>query len=109
MAGLIRRVFLRQMFPLRSSTEHPEDAFEDTAVILARAATGLNAGDWGDKRRDDAPLLVGEMHGRALGPRSCPYCTASILRLVLVYLILARFNKSNAVVIFRVGELKFPN
>ena len=83
MAGLIRRVFLRQMFPLRSSTEHPEDAFEDTAVILARAATGLNAGDWGDKRRDDAPLLVGEMHGRALGPRSCPYCTASILRLVL--------------------------
>ena len=63
MTGLVRRVFAGQILPLRSGLEHPENAFEDTSIILARATAGLHALQGRDKRRDDRPLRVGDEHG----------------------------------------------
>lgn len=62
MTGLIRRVFPGQILPMRTGLEHPQDAFEDAAVVLAGTTTSLQTMNWCDKRRDDFPLQVGDEH-----------------------------------------------
>ncbi len=66
MAGLIWRVFLWHILPLGTRPQHPQDAFKDAAVVLTGTAAGLLTLDGSDERRDDAPLIVGEMHGMSV-------------------------------------------
>ncbi len=62
MAGLVRRIVLRQILPMRTGLEHPQDAFEDAAIVLTRAAAGFKALQRRNKGCDNIPLRVGDEH-----------------------------------------------
>lgn len=63
MAGLIRRITVRQVCPLGSGAQDPEHTVPDLAQILPRAATTILAPPvLRQQRRDQLPLGVREIH-----------------------------------------------
>jgi hypothetical protein len=63
MAGLIRGIPPRQVFPGRAGAQHPENAVEHIAGIAPRAATAIAAdAGLGEEWFENGPLLVGQIH-----------------------------------------------
>jgi hypothetical protein len=63
MSGLVGRVPPRQVVPRRAGSQDPEDRVQDIARVTPRAATTIGAHPrlW-QKRFDDGPLLLGQIH-----------------------------------------------
>ena len=77
MAGLVRRVLLRQIPPLSARPERPENTFKDTTVVLAGTAAGLKARDRRNKRGNNCPLRIGDEHWGEIRPLLLP-CSVSV-------------------------------
>ena len=62
-AGLIRWIAWRQIFPRCPRTEHPQGAVENVSRVTPRAAPAIRT-DLGfrNERFDELPLLFGEVH-----------------------------------------------
>lgn len=76
MAGLVRWIPARQILPGRSSPHNPENPLQDIPWVSPRATAAFAANLLRrEKRGDDLPLFLGEIHGsarsRTLG--SCPF------------------------------------
>ena len=55
--GCVRPVSLRQIAPRRARAQHPEDAVENTPVVLRFGASPVGR----QERLDNAPLEVGQV------------------------------------------------
>lgn len=55
--GRVRPVSLRQIAPRRASAQHPEDAVENTPIVLRFGASPVR---W-QQRLDDAPLEIAQV------------------------------------------------
>lgn len=63
MAGLIRRIAVRQVVPGRACSEDPQYRFEDRPRRHLRTPATIGATfRYGEMRLDQCPLLVGEVH-----------------------------------------------
>ena len=61
MAGLVRRVFLGQVLPLRSCFQYPQHSFEDVPVIPAGTTPAVRP-SLHKMRRKKRPLFVRDEH-----------------------------------------------
>jgi hypothetical protein len=70
-AGLIRRVALREIMPGRTGLENPEDAVQDIPWVAPRPSppVGPQSGR-GQERFEHGPLVIGEVHEPPPGPRA---------------------------------------
>ena len=81
MAGLVRREAAGQVMPAGAAPQYPEDAVDHLAVLPPRAAAPvLAAGQLGQVRLDDRPLLVRQFFAS---------CHAEMLARVFMRLLLA--------------------
>jgi hypothetical protein len=83
-AGLVRREAAGQVLPPRARAQYPEDGVDHLAALPPRpAAAVLAAGQLGQVRLDDRPLLVGQLFA------SChaEMLARAFMRLLLVKLI----------------------
>jgi len=60
MAGLERRILLRQLAPLRSGAEHPKHAAENGARVMPGPASIVSPPRWTQHRLDHLPLFVSQ-------------------------------------------------
>ena len=75
MAGLIRWISIRQVFPGGSCAENPQDPVEDVAWISPWPSPAIRSLLWIRKKRlDELPLFFGEVH--AIPLRGGPVTTA---------------------------------
>lgn len=58
MAGLIRRVFLRQFTPLRPGAQHPKHTVQHRASIVPRTAPLIRPPRWPQHQFNHGPLFV---------------------------------------------------
>ncbi len=65
MAGLVRRIVARQILPPGTGAQDPEHAVQHRARIVRRPARAAGAAAR-KERREDGPLLVGEVHARSV-------------------------------------------
>jgi hypothetical protein len=66
MAGLVRRIPARQILPGRSSPHNPENPVQDIPWVSPRPTAAFAANLLRrEKRGDDLPLFLGEIHGSA--------------------------------------------
>ncbi len=73
MARLVGRVALREILPRRPRAQDPENAVQDIAGIAPRPAPAiLPDSGLGQQRREDRPLLLGQVHGHPKGEGSPP-------------------------------------
>jgi hypothetical protein len=63
MAGLIRRIAVRQILPGRAGAKDPEDAVQHIPRIAPRSPAPIVADSrLGEQRRQNGPLRVGKVH-----------------------------------------------
>jgi hypothetical protein len=60
MARLVRRIFLRQLAPLRPSAQDPQDSIEHGARVLPRTAPTIGAPLGAQGWFDELPLGIAE-------------------------------------------------
>ncbi len=61
-ASLVGSIARRDLTPGDGMPELPEDPIEDEALIEGRAATPTRLRWWREKRLNELPLLIGEVH-----------------------------------------------
>ena len=61
MAGLERRILLRQFAPLRTGAQHPQHAVQHRSRIMPRSATIIRSSCPTQYRLDDQPLFIGQL------------------------------------------------
>jgi hypothetical protein len=64
MAGLVRRVAIRQVMPRRAGAQDPQHPVEHRTRVALRAAAAVRPPLLFEQRLDDRPLLVGQVHAR---------------------------------------------
>jgi hypothetical protein len=73
MAGLIRRVLLGQLAPLRSGAQHPKHSVENGSRVVPRTASAIGTANRTKYRLNHLPLFVGQFPTSAHRPeRSTP-------------------------------------
>jgi hypothetical protein len=73
MAGLVWRVPLGQIGPLRPGAQDPQDAVHNLPAAAPRASASIQPpGHLADERLKDVPLLVCQIHGDHL-PKEAVY------------------------------------
>jgi hypothetical protein len=65
MAGLLRRVAIRQVTPRRAGAQDPQHPVEHRTRVALRAAAAVRPPLLFEQRLDDRPLRVGQVHARA--------------------------------------------
>jgi hypothetical protein len=58
MAGLVRRVLLWHLTPLRPGTQHPEHTVQHRTGIVPRTATFVRTPRWTQHRFSHGPLFI---------------------------------------------------